>query len=541
LSEKRIKVLHILANSRPDLNGYAVRTHDLLSAQFDSGMVEPIGLTSPFYPERESLIESVKVDDILYLRCPHPLHDDSDRKLGSGWLRRRARNRTQENKPAALEDSSKLVVTTNEQQEVVENEVVEEETTQVQFGLIRRIFREIRKKIRSIYRFVRRNSRRVFHASIRLTRRLHRFLKRNLRRASRPIRRLLRPFPMWVEERLLMKRMEAGVIETARKVGAEVIHAHTPFRVGRPALRAARRLKLPFIYEMRGIWEDTAVANGRWKPTGLAYRRYRAMETRVLTSADRVICISETLRDEAISRGVDPARIHIVQNAVDPEKIQSSQSESSSVTAEDEAHLAETIVRIQRASETCVVGYIGSLRALEGVDDTASAVALLSDEGRDVRLLVVSGVANQDELREHCDEIGLGEKAIVTGPVPHERVPKYYDLIDVFVVSRPDQRVTRLVTPLKPFEAMMMGRAVVCSDLPALAEIVQDGERGLLYSAGDNRALADCISHLIDDPSKRLRLGAAAKKWVVQCRTWPIVVQNSIEAYRKVLSSSGGN
>jgi len=288
---------------------------------------------------------------------------------------------------------------------------------------------------------------------------------------------------------------------------------------------------------MRGIWEDTAVANGRWKPTGLAYRRYRAMETKVLRSADRVICISETLAGEAISRGVSPGVINIVQNAVDPSKIIHPTELESSASKEDNQHLRETIERLNRSESTCVVGYIGSLRDLEGVDLTADAVGLLHSKGCDVRLLVLSGKANQEILRERCENLGLGDTALVTGPVPHERVPHYYDLIDIFVVSRPDERVTRLVTPLKPFEAMMLGRAIIVSDLPALAEIVEHGVTGMLCPAGDVESLADTIQPLIDDEPRRSELGSNAKAWVEANRTWGSVIQGSLAAYQNALDN----
>lgn len=538
----RIRVLHVLANSRPDLNGYAVRTHDELQAQWNSGKVHPIGLTSPFYPERPSLIHPLQVDDIRYLRCIHPYHDEASRGLSSWWLRRRAGKklaRTAHPSKSTITPPSTPTSTTakNHDSSVpVHRDEVGRERNPIILNLLIKPARLARKITRHIYRMVQRIVRRTIRLTIRISRRSRRFLKRNIRRATRPARAMLRPLPMWVEERFLMRKMKREIIMIAEQESIEIIHAHTPYRVGRPALLAARKLGLPFVYEMRGIWEDTAVANGRWKPTGLAYRRYRRMETEVLTSADRVICISQTLADEAVSRGVDSNIIHLVQNAVDPSKIIHPNELERVATEEEEAHLNETIERLERTESTCVVGYIGSLRNLEGVDLTADAVARLYSEGRDVRLLVVSGKANQSALRERCERLGLGERAIVTGPVPHERVPHYYDLIDIFVVSRPDARVTRLVTPLKPFEAMVMERPIIVSNLPALAEIVDDGVRGLCFRAGDERDLANKISTLMDNPTERERLGAAAKLWVESERIWPEVVKGSLEAYQALLN-----
>jgi glycosyltransferase involved in cell wall biosynthesis len=540
LAEERIKVLHVLANSRPDLNGYAVRTHDLLMAQWNTEKVHPIGLTSPFYPERESLISPIKVDEIEYFRSIHPFHDLDAQGISSWWLSKRAKNKLSK-KPAptsaVLEQGHQVVsqLETPPLQPVNEVAINEVHNSRPFFlKLLVKPVRFTRKFIRSTYRV----SRRIIRFFIRTSRKMLRTTRRFVRRMTRPIRAMLGPFPMWVEERFLMRKLTRDVIRFARQESAQIIHAHTPYRVGRPAQIAAKKLGLPFVYEMRGIWEDTAVANGRWKPTGLAYRRYRAMETKVLRSAGRVICISETLAGEAISRGVNPEVINIVQNAVDPVKIIHPSKSESSATEEEQQHLRKTIDILDRKESTCVVGYIGSLRDLEGVDLTADAVGLLHNERRDVRLLVLSGKANQEALRERCEGLGLGGAALVTGPVPHERVPHYYDLIDIFVVSRPDERVTRLVTPLKPFEAMMMGRAIIVSDLPALAEIVEDGERGILFKAGDESALAEKIRQLMDDQSERKRLGTAAKVWVESERTWPEVVKGSLQAYEALLIQS---
>lgn len=542
MAEERIKVLHVLANSRPDLNGYAIRTHDLLMAQWNTQRVHPIGLTSPFYPDRESMISPIKVDEIEYLRCLHPSHDSDAKGFSSWWLSRRAHNKISKKtiQPSIKPEPHQQV----EQQTESKDDSPVEESKQEEINKSRPFLIKIftkpymftRKLIRYTYRLSKRTVRRTVRFFIRKSRKVRRFTRRSFRIMTRPVRSMLRPFPMWIEERFLMRKLMKDLIKLARQESVQIIHAHTPYRVGRPALLAARKLNLPFVYEMRGIWEDTAVANGRWKPTGLAYRRYRAMETKVLRSADRVICISETLAGEAISRGVSPGVINIVQNAVDPSKIIHPTELESSASKEDNQHLRETIERLNRSESTCVVGYIGSLRDLEGVDLTADAVGLLHSKGCDVRLLVLSGKANQEILRERCENLGLGDTALVTGPVPHERVPHYYDLIDIFVVSRPDERVTRLVTPLKPFEAMMLGRAIIVSDLPALAEIVEDGERGILFKAGDVSDLAEKIRQLMDDQMERVRLGTSAKAWVESERIWPEVVKGSLQAYDAMLN-----
>jgi glycosyltransferase involved in cell wall biosynthesis len=174
-----------------------------------------------------------------------------------------------------------------------------------------------------------------------------------------------------------------------------------------------------------------------------------------------------------------------------------------------------------------VVGYIGSLRELEGVDLTAEAVSILNKRGVDVNFFVLSSQSGQDELRAYCDDLGIAENTDIVGPVSHDRVAPFYDLIDVFVVSRPDTRVTRLVTPLKPFEAMRSGTAVVMADLPALAEIVDDGKTGRLYPAGNYQTLAEIIHELLLNSELREYLGRNAASWVIANRTWQSVVEET--------------
>ena len=435
-----MKILHVLANGPPDVNGYAVRTHGLMKAYSQLPNIEVMGLTSPWYPDRDSMSKPIEIDGVIYHRCLHPARMKSVSGTGMKWTASRGKNRIAGSEGFASK------------------------------SLWRRVLSLLFKP--------------------------------------------LRPGWAWLEEKIIFKHFTSRIIEVANEESAEIIHAHVPYRVGIPALRAARKLGLPFIYEMRGMWEESAVASGRWKPGGLAYRRFRRMETKVLRAADNVICISETLREEAISRGVSEEKISVVPNAVDAEVVRK------------ESDLFHEMK--EKLEDKLVVGYIGSLRELEGVDLTAEAVLILNQRGADVNFFVLSSESGQDELRAYCNELAIAENSHIVGPVPHDQVAPFYDLIDVFVVSRPDTRVTRLVTPLKPFEAMRSGRAVVVADLPALAEIVEDGKTGCLYPAGDAQALAETIHDLLENKSKRDILGANARSWILENRTWEnVILSNS--------------
>ena len=461
-----MKVLHVLANSSPDVNGYAVRTQMLLQYQNELEGMDNLGLTSPWYPDRDTMVEKHSSNGISYRRTLHP-----SRKKNAKISHKLVRFFTR--KPVKLENPSTM--------------------------------NSAGKKIFPL---------RVFD-----------FFYYGFFKIGRAVRHFFRIGWKVVEEKILIKYFVKRIIQVAQEENVDVIHAHTPYRVGLPAMKAARKLGLPFVYEMRGMWEETAVANGRWMRNGPAYRRFQRYETKVLRQADQVICISETLKKEAISRGVDANKISIVTNAVERKIIE----------FDNEPPLYQTAVeQLSLNEDSCVVGYIGSLREMEGVDLTAKAVAKLRERGHDVRFFVLTGESGQSELQQLCEILGIESSTVILGPVPHEEVAKFYSLIDIFVVSRPNTRVTQLVTPLKPFEAMAMGRTVVASKLAALEEIIQHEKTGLLYQPDDLEDLTHSIERCIENPSLREQLGTNASEWVLENRTWDVVVKKTREVYQRL-------
>jgi glycosyltransferase involved in cell wall biosynthesis len=223
-----------------------------------------------------------------------------------------------------------------------------------------------------------------------------------------------------------------------------------------------------------------------------------------------------------IARGVPAEKIVVVPNAVDVDDF--------TARAKDEAIAAE----IGIAPDETVVGYISSIVGYEGIRYIVDAVAELRRRGRaKVRLLIVGDGVVRPELERQAAELGLDD-AIFTGRVPHEAIKRYYSLIDVFVVPRTADRVCQLVTPMKPYEAMAMERAIVVSDVAALREIITDGETGRLFRAEDPIALADVVETLLDDPAERQRLGANARAWVSAHRTWTANAERYRELYGRL-------
>ena len=320
----------------------------------------------------------------------------------------------------------------------------------------------------------------------------------------------------FARELLLMLRLASRITRVARAEGAELIHAHSPSLNGLPALWAGRRLGLPVIYEVRTFWEDAAVNNGTFAEGSVRYRVSRALETIVLRRAHRVVAICEGIRSEVVSRGVPPGRVAVVPNGVEAEWL------------EPRARATDLAVRLGLGAGP-VFGYIGSFSRYEGLPFLIEAMAELLSRIPGARLLLVGGGRDEQAVRAAAQRAGAA--VLVPGRVPQELVRDFYTLVDVFVLPRRRIRLTELVTPLKPLEAMAMGIPVLASDIGGHAELVSDGETGLLFKAESQESLVEQASRLGRDPELRAQLGAGGRRWVERERTWERIVTRYLPIY----------
>ena len=321
------------------------------------------------------------------------------------------------------------------------------------------------------------------------------------------------------ELRYLYKR----IVEVARSESVDLIHAHSPILTGVPSWLAARRLGLPCVYEIRSLWEDAAVERGDITEQSLRYRLTRAGETFLANRVDAVCCICDGLKNDLIGRGVSPGKIHLAPNGVETSRF-SARSPS-----------LEIQQRFNFVGKT-VVGYIGTFFGFEGVVDLVRALAKIIQQGRnDVAGLIVGTGVTYDECHEVAKSYGLADRIVHPGKVAPELVEQMYSVIDVLAYPRRSMRVTELVTPLKPLEAMAMHKAVIGSNVGGIRELVIDEVTGLLHRAGDTDDLAGKILRLVDDGELRRRLGTQAGDWVREKREWASIVANYSPLYTRLL------
>ena len=326
-------------------------------------------------------------------------------------------------------------------------------------------------------------------------------------------------------------RMDAiaarGLRRAARLVSEQrpaVVHAASNYSNALTAIALRDAFGLPYVYEVRGFWEDTWLsrhATTAGLESSERYRLSRELEAHCMRSADLVVTLGEAMRDEIIDRGVDPGKIIIVPNGVSADFLQPL-PDGSALRAE-----------LGLAPGEFVAGLVSSLVAHEGIGTLLEAVKLLRDRGAPVRALIVGDGPEKAALERQAAALGID--AIFTGRVPLARVRDYHAVLDAFVVPRNPDRVCQLVTPLKPVEAMASGLPVVVSSVKALGEIIEDNVTGLQATPRDPAALADRLQELLDRPELRRELGDKAREWVARDRTW----EHNAERYRAAYARLG--
>jgi PEP-CTERM/exosortase A-associated glycosyltransferase len=321
----------------------------------------------------------------------------------------------------------------------------------------------------------------------------------------------------------LMGEIAYRIEQVAKRVHPHLLHAHSPVLNAIPALRVARRLGIPMVYELRSLWEDAAVDHGTAREGGLRYRLSRRVETWALTRANAITTICEGLRGEILGRGISPDKVTVIPNAVDIGQFYAG-------SAPDPA------LRQQLGlDEARVLGFIGSFSAYEGLDVLLRSLQRLLARGERVRVLLVGGGRQEAVLKQLAAQLGVANHVVFAGRVPHGEVQGYYDLIDVLVYPRLSTRLTELVTPLKPLEAMAQGRLVVASDVGGHRELIRPGETGVLFKAGDPEALAAAVQALLQQPDLWPSLKGAARRYVEAERNWKASAARYVNVYASIM------
>ena len=324
----------------------------------------------------------------------------------------------------------------------------------------------------------------------------------------------------------LLTQMRLTANRLSEVIGAtkpDLIHAHSPVLNALPSLWVGRRQRLPVVYEMRASWEDAAVDHGTTLEGSLRYRMSRALESFALRQADQITTICEGLRGDIAGRGIPDERITVIPNAVDASLFRFGVGADPGLR------------RSLGLDGATVIGFAGSFYGYEGLDLLLEAARRMLPRHPNLRVLLVGGGPQEQNLKAQAAAAGLEGRVIFTGRVAHADVQRYYELIDVLAYPRLPIRLTELVTPLKPLEAMAQGRMFVASDVGGHRELVRHGETGFLFPAGDAAALETAIDQVLARREMWPRIRQQARRFVESERTWASSVARYGEVYRRAL------
>ncbi|MGE0179379.1 MAG: TIGR04063 family PEP-CTERM/XrtA system glycosyltransferase [Sphingomonas sp.] len=326
------------------------------------------------------------------------------------------------------------------------------------------------------------------------------------------------PLAEWREIRAVGARLDRLV----REWRPDQLHAHSPVLTALAALPVARRHAIPLLYEIRAFWEDAAVGNGTGREGSARYRLTRLLETHAAGRADAVAVICEGLRDDLVRRGIPAAKIMVSPNGVDLTLF-------GKPPARDEA-----FARALGLDDAEVVGFIGSFYDYEGLDDLIAAMPLLAARRPKARLLLVGGGPMEAALRAQAQASPAADRICFAGRVPHQEVERYYALVDVLAYPRKAMRLTELVTPLKPLEAMAQGKLVAASDVGGHRELIADGVTGLLFPPDDPAGIAAALADLFERRGEWDARRAAARAFVERERNWASNISRYEPVYQRL-------
>jgi glycogen(starch) synthase len=325
-----------------------------------------------------------------------------------------------------------------------------------------------------------------------------------------------------LREAMVVRLLRRRILDLLDREPFDIIHAHSPALCGLAALRAARSKRLPFVYELRASWEDAAVDQNKTHSRSLRYRLSRKLEDYVVHSADAVVGIAQSILSDLQVRKADPSKLFHVPNGVDTDKF---------FPIPPDQQLAAEI----GLGKDKVLGFIGSFYTWEGVAWLVRAVAELRRRGSACKLLLVGDGEEMPAVRATVQELGASDFVRVLGRVPHDQVERYYSVVDVLVYPRHRMRLTELVTPLKPLEAMAQAKAVLGSDVGGIRELVEPEKTGLLFRAGDVDDFCRQAGRLIQDASLRYDLGTRAREVILREKDWKILARRYVDVYEAAM------
>ena len=320
-----------------------------------------------------------------------------------------------------------------------------------------------------------------------------------------------------------LKSYANHLAEKVIELRPSILHAASNHLNGLVTNAVARHFGIPSIYEVRGLWEITRISRQPGFEGTEYFEMMSRLEAQSAREANVVFTITHALADEMRSRVPSLDNIGFLPNGVHSDRF---------VPIEPDLDLKTAL---GMSPETVVLGYIGSLVSYEGLDLLIESLSLVKNlTSTPFKLMIVGDGAYMEKLQKLTEDLALNDDVMFVGRVPHEEVERYYSIVDIAPFPRLPQPVTEMVSPLKPFEAMAMEKAVLSSNVQALSEIVQHEKTGILFEKGNYEDLAHKLGEMISNTDLRQTLGKNARVWVSENRDWSEISTKLGEAYNEL-------
>lgn len=321
----------------------------------------------------------------------------------------------------------------------------------------------------------------------------------------------------------------AQIERIALATKASLIHAASTFLNGLAGALAAYRLGLPFIYEVRGLWELTRLTLTPEFEASLGFATQARLERDAAAAADRVLILGRELGEELMRRGAPADNLTLAPSGA---------HHAVPATPESRKSARQALGLPATGTET-VIGYIGSLASYEGLGTLVLAFTKVAEKLPDARLIIIGDGAERGRLAGLIERSGLSGRVLLPGAVRAEHARQAYAALDIAVYARERSRVTEVVPPLKHLEAAASGVAMVVSDIAPLATFANETGAALTVPAGDPAALAEALLRLSEDTALRSRLAKAGRAAAAR-QTWQQTADIIGGVYRDVLGMPAG-
>ncbi len=320
-------------------------------------------------------------------------------------------------------------------------------------------------------------------------------------------------------------KFKSFIINVCQKLKPDIIHGHSSFNTGLPALLAAKHLKLPFIYELRSITEYSRLANKVFDARSFSMSWLRHWEEYVIKNADAIVCINDGVRHDIVKRGLIRSENSItIPNGVDTEHFFRTEP--------------NTLLLKKWNLDGCFTIGMVSPQYHEGIFFLINSIGQFFNVFPNDRLIIIGDGKNQKETEEVKREIirnGITKNVIFVGRVPFENMNECYNSINVFILPRLNTKENNLVSPLKPLEMMAAERTILVSDVEGLSSLVRHGETGYIFKAEDSDDLIDKLIQIRKNAVAGKKIGDNARKWVIENRSWETVTLAYKNIYEKAM------